>query len=151
MYFICVYLCVCVGCQVCGPGCVCVCLSFLPESWSCFPGRPQGVPQGSSCRPSGTSPEHESSPTNGSPGHPPPPAYDARICTNAHTHIHKHIVTDASSSSGLISTNPPPAKRNVQTTSKTHRLLPVSVVSGGGRALLSPGPPSWAGDGGSTR
>lgn len=34
---------------------------------------------------------------------------------------------------------------------QTHSLLIVSVVSGGGRALLRPGPPSWVGEGGSTR
>lgn len=33
----------------------------------------------------------------------------------------------------------------------THRLLPVSIIAGGGRALLNPGPPSWEGVGGSTR
>ncbi len=81
MYFICIE-CVCVvRCVVLG---VCVYMSFLPESWSCFPGHPQGVPQDSSCRPSGTSPEHEPSPMNGSPGPPPPQAYAI------HTHAHKH-------------------------------------------------------------
>lgn len=40
-------------------------LSLLPENWSCFPGRPQGVPQGSSCQSFETSPELELSSMNG--------------------------------------------------------------------------------------
>lgn len=124
------------GVWSCGP-CVCVCMSFLPESWSCFPGHPQGVPQDSSCRPSGTSPEHESSPMIGSPGPPPLPAYDT------HTQSYRHSFPD------WFAFNKPPIVKCQQ--HPTHRLLTVSVVSGGGRALLSPGPPSWAGEGGSTR
>lgn len=45
----------------------------------------------------------------------------------------------------------PSSKSKTRQQHSTHRLLTVSVVSGGGRALLSPRPPSWAGEGGSTR
>lgn len=96
MYFICI-MCVCaVGCVVLGV-CVCVRTSFLPESWSCFPGHPQRAPQGSSCQLSGTSPEHELSPMNGSPGPPPPLAYG--------THTHTHTRTYTTSLTGLLLTN----------------------------------------------
>lgn len=111
---------------------VILCVCSLPESCSCFPGRPQSVPRGSSCQPSGTSPGPELSPRNGSPGPPPQPTCDPQ-----------HIICN-----GPFPTNP---LLTVHKQLPTHRLLVVSVVSGGGRALLSPWPPSWAGESGSTR
>lgn len=102
-------------------------------SWSCFLGHPQSALQGSSCQPSGTSSWHEPSPRTGSRGSRPPPACD--------TH-RKHIFLLWFSFLKITVH---------QKDLWTHKPLPVSIVSGGGKALLSPGPPSWEGVGGSTR
>lgn len=105
-----VFVCVCVLLVMCDPVCVFMCVSFLPESWSCFPGHPQGVPLDSSCQPSGTSPEHEPSPMSGSLGAPPPLAYGTH--TNTYTH--------AQHTSSLSAFNrPPPVKSNTPATSNS--------------------------------
>lgn len=63
-------------------------------------------------------------------------------------HTHKHILT----SQGYVFIQQTcSCKVKIIQKCPTHRLLVVFVISGGGRALLSPGPPSWEGVGGSTR
>lgn len=135
MYFICT-MCVYACCPSCVCACVCVWAFYLRVGHAS-----KAILRVSLRTPAADLLRHLLS----SSCHPWMALWDASLhwpVTHTTTQSHRHTFNPCAF-------NKPPLVKCQQ--HPTHRLLTVSVVSGGGRALLSPGPPSWAEDSGSTR